>query len=61
MYAAVIVALISMRVQKLAVYLERILNGFELAGSYLMPIMLIFMFAIGAYIYVDYLKMFKNR
>ena len=51
MYAAVIVALISMRVPSLAGYLEKILSGFESRGSYLMPVMPIFMFAIGAYIY----------
>jgi Na+/H+-dicarboxylate symporter len=51
MYAAVFTALISMKVQRLASYLEGILNGLEQAGSYLMPIMPVFMFAIGAYIY----------
>jgi Na+/H+-dicarboxylate symporter len=51
MYAAVIVALSSMRVHRLSGYLEKILSGLESAGSYLMPVMPIFMFAIGAYIY----------
>ena len=51
MYAAVVVALISMRVQSLGAFLEKILNGFESGGSYLMPLMPIFMFAIGAYLY----------
>jgi len=51
MYIAVIVALVSLRITVLAVYLEKILNGLEMAGSYLMPVMPIFMFGIGAYIY----------
>jgi len=51
MYAAVIVALISTRVHSLGSFLDRILNGLEYAGSYLMPVMPIFMFAIGAYIH----------
>lgn len=51
MYAAIIVAVISMKLHRLAAYLEKILNGLESAGSYLMPLMPIFMFAIGAYIY----------
>ena len=51
MYAAVFAALISMRVRRLSGYLENILNGLEAAGSYLMPVMPVFMFAVGAYIY----------
>ena len=51
MYAAALVALVSMRVQRLARYLESILSTVEVAGSYVMPVMPIFMFAIGAYIY----------
>ena len=51
MYAAVAAALLSKRVQRLADYLERILNTVEQMGRYVMPVMPIFMFAIGAYIY----------
>ena len=51
MYAAFGVALIAMRVQWLGRSLERTLNMVELGGSYLMPVMPIFMFAVGAYIY----------
>jgi Na+/H+-dicarboxylate symporter len=51
MYTAIVAALISMRVERLASVLERILSGLEQSGSYLMPVMPIFMFAIGAYIY----------
>ena len=51
MYAAVIVGLISMRAQRLASALEKVLSGVEVAGRYIMPVMPIFMFAIGAYIY----------
>ena len=51
MYASVIVAFIAMRIPRLAIYLENILNALEYAGSYLIPLMPIFMFGIGAYIY----------
>ena len=51
MYAAVFAALIAMRVGRLARLLDKILSGVEVMGSYLMPIMPVFMFAIGAYIY----------
>ena len=39
------------RVEKVTVALEKIMNVVEQAGSYLMPLMPVFMFAIGAYIY----------
>ena len=51
MYAAVGVALVSTKVEVLTRFLEKIMDVVEVAGSYLMPLMPIFMFAIGAYIY----------
>ena len=51
MYAAVAVSLISTRVKILTHALERIMNVVEMLGSYLMPAMPVFMFAIGAYIF----------
>ena len=51
MYAAIGVSLLSTKVPVLTRILEKIMNVVELAGSYLMPVMPVFMFAIGAYIY----------
>ena len=51
MYSAVGVALVSTKVEVLTRFLEKIMDVVEVAGSYLMPLMPIFMFAIGAYIY----------
>ena len=51
MYAAVAVSLVSTRIEWLTRLLEKIMDGVEVAGSYLMPLMPVFMFAIGAYIY----------
>ena len=51
MYAAIAVATVSTRIEAWTNGLERVMNVVELAGSYLIPIMPIFMFAIGAYIY----------
>ncbi len=51
MYAAIGISLLSTRVPILTRILESIMNVVEAAGSYLMPVMPVFMFAIGAYIY----------
>ena len=51
MYAAVGVSLVSTRIERLTRLLEKIMDGVELGGSYLMPAMPVFRFAIGAYIY----------
>ena len=51
MYAAVGVALVSTRVEVLTRFLEKIMDVVEGAGSYLLPLMPVFMFGIGAYIY----------
>ena len=51
MYAAVGVSLVSTRIERLTRILEKIMDWVELGGSYLMPVMPVFMFAIGAYIY----------
>ena len=51
MYAAIAVSVASTRFELLTRTLEKAMNGVETAGSYLMPIMPVFMFAIGAYIY----------
>ena len=51
MYAAVAVSFVSTRIERLTRLLEKIMDGVELGGSYLMPVMPVFMFAIGAYIY----------
>ena len=51
MYAAVAVSIVSMKVQFMTRLLERVMDVVELAGSYVMPVMPVFMFAIGAYIY----------
>lgn len=51
MYAAVGVALVSTRIEALTQILEKIMDVVEAAGSYLMPLMPVFMFAIGAYIF----------
>ena len=39
------------RVERLTVFLEKMMNVLEQAGGYLMPVMPIFMFGMGAYIY----------
>ena len=51
MYAAVAVSLISIKVERLTRLLEKIMDTVEMLGSYLLPIMPVFMFGIGAYIY----------
>ena len=51
MYAAVAVALISVRIERLTRLLEKIMDVVEVVGSYLLPLIPIFMFGIGAYIY----------
>ena len=51
MYAAIGISLASTRVPTLTRALENLMNVVEVAGSYLMPAMPIFMFGIGAYIY----------
>ena len=51
MYAAIAVATVSTRIEAWTNGLEKIMNVVELAGSYLIPVMPLFMFAIGAYIY----------
>ena len=51
MYAAVAVSLISVKVERLTRVLENIMDRVELLGSYLLPLMPLFMFGIGAYIY----------
>ena len=51
MYAAIVVSAVSTRAQVLARTLEAAMNVVETAGSYLMPLMPVFMFGIGAYIY----------
>ena len=51
MYAAVAVSLISIKVDRLTRLLESIMDRVEMMGSYLLPLMPIFMFGIGAYIY----------
>jgi len=51
MYAAIAVATVSTRIVAWTNALEKIMNVVELAGSYLIPVMPIFMFAIGAYIF----------
>ena len=51
MYAAVAVSLISTKVERLTRLLEKIMDAVEMLGGYLLPIMPVFMFGIGAYIY----------
>ncbi len=51
MYAAIVVSLISTRVRMLSHALESVMNTIEGTGRYFMPVMPVFMFAIGAYIY----------
>ena len=51
MYAAVAVSLISIKVGRLTRLLEKIMDTVEMLGSYLLPLMPVFMFGIGAYIY----------
>ena len=51
MYAAVAVSLISIKVERLTRFLEKIMDTVEMLGSYLLPIMPVLMFGIGAYIY----------
>ena len=51
MYAAITVSLISIKVERLTRLLESIMDRVETAGSYLLPLMPVFMFGIGAYIY----------
>ena len=51
MYAAIAVSLISLKVKPVTLFLEKIMDVVEVMGSYLLPIMPVFMFAIGAYIY----------
>ena len=51
MYTAVAVSIISTRVEWLTRLLEKIMDFVEVMGSYLLPLMPIFMFGIGAYVY----------
>ena len=51
MYAAIAVSAVSTKVQPITRALEAVMNVVEVAGSYLMPLMPVFMFGIGAYIY----------
>ena len=51
MYSAIAVALISTKVERLTRLLEKIMDTVEVIGSYLLPLMPVFMFGIGAYIY----------
>ena len=51
MYAAIGISVVSTRVGLLTRLLERLMNAVETAGSYLLPVMPVFMFGIGAYIY----------
>ena len=51
MYSAIAVSIISIRVERLTRMLERMMDVVEMMGSYFLPIMPLFMFAIGAYIY----------
>ena len=51
MYAAIAVSLISTKVPILTRNLEKVMNAVKVLGSYLMPAMPVFMFAVGAYIY----------
>ena len=51
MYAAVAVSLISIKVEWLTRVLEKIMDRVEVLGSYLLPLMPVFIFGIGAYIY----------
>ena len=47
MYAAIAVSIVSTRIERLTRLLEKMMDGVELAGTYLMPAMPVFMFAIG--------------
>ena len=51
MYAAVAVSVISIKIERVTAALEKMMNFVEQAGSFLLPVMPIFMFGIGAYIY----------
>ena len=51
MYAAIAVSVISIKVERLTQSLEKIMDAVEVMGSYLLPLLPIFMFGIGAYIY----------
>jgi hypothetical protein len=51
MYAAIAVSVLSTRAKAVTNVLERVMDFVETAGSYLLPLMPVFMFAIGAYIY----------
>lgn len=51
MYASIIVALISLRVNAAFRVFDSALSGIESGGRYFIPVMPIFMVAIGAYIY----------
>ena len=51
MYAAIIMSAISTKVHILTRALEAVMNFVEVAGSYLIPLMPVFMFGIGAYIF----------
>ena len=51
MYLAIGVSLISTRLVILTVILEKVMNVVEQMGSWFMPLMPVFMFAIGAYVF----------
>ena len=51
MYLAIGVSLISTRLVILTVVLEKVMNVVEHIGSWFMPLMPVFMFAIGAYVF----------
>jgi Na+/H+-dicarboxylate symporter len=51
MYAAIAVSVISIKVDRLTRALEKVMDTVEVAGSYFLPLMPVFMFGIGAYVY----------
>jgi len=50
-YAAVFTIIISLKITKIAIFLNKAVEGIEAAGRYFIPLVPLFMLAIGAYIY----------
>jgi len=50
-YAAIFTVIISLKVTKISVFLNKAVEGIETAGRYFIPLVPLFMLAIGAYIY----------
>lgn len=51
MYASIVTVILSRKIPKMAAVLERCAKGVETIGQYFVPVVPVFMFAIGSYVY----------